>query len=214
MRVRILRFDIWACLALGFLLALGVEKIALNILPSKYEEYKEEHKVSQNQIGGLATEDIYRAQNVNDLLNHEVFTVVSKGIQYKNRGAGYYQGMYLYALTLPSGELVAARINSDSVVKEGDSIYSGNNILPVGKVVMANLTEDEYFINQIEYKEKLSRTDFYIDMVGEAEIVNSETFIDTPIILMQLVTILISFPIFHTIGSKLGIFPYFFEPRS
>ena len=79
---------------------------------------------------------------------------------------------------------------------------------------MANLTEDEYFINQIEYKEKLSRTDFYIDMVGEAEIVNSETFIDTPIILMQLVTILISFPIFHTIGSKLGIFPYFFEPRS
>ena len=69
--------------------------------------------------------------------------------------------MYLYALTLPSGELVAARINSDSVVKEGDSIYSGNNILPVGKVVMANLTEDEYFINQIEYKEKLSRTDFY-----------------------------------------------------
>ena len=122
--------------------------------------------------------------------------------------------MYLYALTLPSGELVAARINSDSVVKEGDSIYSGNNILPVGKIVMANLTEDEYFINQIEYKEKLSRTDFYIDMVGEAEIVNSETFIDTPIILMQLVTILITFPIFHTIGSKLGIFPYFFEPRS
>jgi len=214
MRVRILRFDIWACLALGFLLGLGVEKIALKILPSKYEEYKEEHKVSQDQIGGVATDNIYRAQNVNDLLNHEVFTVVSKGIQYKNRGAGYYQGMYLYALTLPSGELVAARINSDSVVKEGDSIYSGNNILPVGKVVMANLTEDEYFINQIEYKEKLSRTDFYIDMVGEAEIVNSETFIDTPIILMQLVTILISFPIFHTIGSKLGIFPYFFEPRS
>lgn len=213
MRVRLLRFDIWLSLLLSFGLGLGLGKIAEHILPEKYEEYQEEHKVDSGEIGGIAKDDVFRAQNVEDLLKHDTFTVVSKGIQYKNRGAGYYQGMYLHALTLPSGELVAARINSDSVTFDGDSIYSSNTTLPVGRIIQADLKADTYFINQIEYKEKLSRTDFYIDMVGEAEILSSEAFIDTPILLIELVTTLVTFPIFHAIGSRLGIFPYFFEPK-
>lgn len=212
MRYRTLRFDIWVCLALGVLLGMGFGKIAEKILPEKYEEYKADHKVDTGFVGGIANDDIFRAQNIEDLLNHETFTVVSKGIEYKNRGAGYYKGMYLQALTLPSGELIAARINSDSVI-HGEDIYTGNTILPVGKIIYADLNEEDYFIHQIEYKEKLSRHDFYIDMVGDAEIVSEETFIETPIILLQLATVLITFPIFHSIGSKWGIFPYFFEPK-
>ncbi|MCI8575515.1 MAG: hypothetical protein HFI09_03505 [Bacilli bacterium] len=213
MRIRPLRFDIWLCLTLGFLLGLGFGKIAEKILPQKYEEYKEEHKVNKGEIGGIADSSVFRAQNVEDLLTHETFTVISKGIQYKNRGAGYYKGMYLYALTLPSGELVAARINSDSVTFDDESIYSSQATLPVGQIIKADLKEEKYFIDQIEYKEKLSRTDFYIDMVGGAEIMSSEAFIDTPIIIIELLTTLIAFPIIHAIGSRFGIFPYFFEPK-
>lgn len=214
MRYHILRFDIWLCLALGYLLGLGFGKIAEGILPNMYEEYKNEHIVEKGEVGGIADDNIFRAQNIDDLLTHETFTVVSKGIEYRNRGAGYYNGMYLYALTLPSGELIAARINDDSVVSNGDSIFTDNNTLPVGRIINANLTEDSYFINQIEYKEKLNRTDFYIDMVGEAEIVSSESFIDTPILIIQLLTVFITFPIFHFIGSKLGFFPAFFEVKN
>lgn len=210
MRYHILRFDIWICLALSLLIGLGFSKIGEKILSNKYEEYKVEHKVESGMVGGFAEEDTYRAQNIEDLLSHETFTVVSKGIQYKNRGAGYYKGMYLYALTLPSGELVAARINSDSLQQNGDSIYTSDVTLPVGKIVSANLKEEEYFIHQIEYKEKLSTTDFYIDMVGEAEIMSTKAFIDTPLLLIELLSIFILFPIFHFIGSKIGIFPTFF----
>lgn len=213
MRYHHLRFDIWLCLLLSFLLSLGAEKIANQILPKKYEEHKEAHKVDVGNIGGKADENTFRAQNIEDLLSHDTFTVVSPGIEYRNRGAGYYKGFYVYALTLPSGEIVAARINNDSVVNEGDSIFSGDSILPVGKIIKEDLSKEKTFIEQIEYKEPLSRKDFYIDMVGEAAIASEEDFVEGPTILIQLLTILITFPIFHMIGSKLGIFPYFFAPK-
>ncbi len=213
MRVRVLRFDIWLCLLLSFLLSFIPVKVLENVLPKKYEEYTDEHTVDEGQIGGIAGEDVYKAQNVEDLLSHDTFTVISPGIEYKNHGAGYHDGMYLNALKLPSGELIAARINGESVTKTGEDIYSGDSILPVGKIVYDNLEEDTYFINQIEYKEELSRTDFYIDMVGEAERLNKEDYVEAPILLAQLGTIFVAFPIFHALGSKFGIFPYFFPPK-
>lgn len=76
------------------------------------------------------------------------------------------------------------------------------------------MSKDTYFIEQIEHKESLTRKDFYIDMVGKAEIASEESFIEGPIILIQLLTVLFTFPIFHTIGSKIGIFPYFFAPKN
>ena len=175
-RYHILRFDIWLCLALSVLLAFGAGKIANKILPEKYEEHKAEHIVDAGDIGGIADDSIFRAQNIDDLLSHNTFTVISPGIEYRNKGAGYYKGMYLQQLTLPSGEMVAARINSDSVVNDGE-YYSGNSTLPVGRIIEADLTEEQ-------------------------------TFLETPVMIIQLVTVLITFPIFHHIGAKLGIFPH------
>ncbi len=206
-RYHILRFDIWLCLALSVLLAFGAGKIANKILPEKYEEHKAEHIVDAGDIGGIADDSIFRAQNIDDLLSHNTFTVISPGIEYRNKGAGYYKGMYLQQLTLPSGEMVAARINSDSVVNDGE-YYSGNSTLPVGRIIEADLTEEQIFLEQIEFKFPLDRKDFYIDMVGEAEIMSEETFIEAPVMIIQLVTVLITFPIFHHIGAKLGIFPH------
>ena len=213
MRYHSLRFDIWLCLALSVLLSFIPVKIAEKIIPKQYEKYVEEHTVENGAIGGIADENVHRAQNIEELLSHDTFTVISPGIEYRNRGAGYHGKYYMQALTLPSGEKIAAIINNDSVQKTGETIYDGDSILPVGKIVYEDLSKDEYFINQIEYKEKLSRTDFYIDMLGEGGKVSQEDYAVAPTIIIQIVTVLIAFPIFHAIGSKIGIFPYFFPPK-
>ncbi len=214
MRYTNLRFDIWLCLLLSVLISIIPVKIAENILPQKYETYVEEHTVDDGDIGGIADESIYRAQNVEDLLTHDTFTVISPGIEYRNRGGGYYGGNYMNALVLPSGEIIAARINMDSVQSSGDSIYSGESTMPVGKVVYEDLTTNETFLNQIEYKEKLSRTDFYIDMLGNGGKVSEENYSETSIMMIQIITVIIAFPILHSLGAKIGIFPYFWAPKN
>lgn len=208
-----LRFDIWCCLAISVLIAFGTGKLASIILPQKYADLKEEHQVNTDEIGGKATENIFRAESVEDLLNHETFTVISPGIEYRNKGAGFYKNFYLYALTLPSGEIVAARINTESVVHEGDTFSKGDSILPVGKIVKEDLTSNPTFLSQIEYKEPLSRTDFYIDMVGNASIVSEENYVDNTVTIVQVLTVIIAFPLIHMLGSKYGIFPYIFPPK-
>ncbi|MDE6063814.1 MAG: hypothetical protein K2G20_04425 [Lachnospiraceae bacterium] len=214
MRVHRLRFDIWVCLALSVLIAMGSAKIVNLMIPKAYESYVEEHTVEDGEIGGIADESVFRAQSVEDLLSHDTFTVVSPGIEYMNRGAGYFGSYYLYALTLPSGERVAARYNMDSVQKENgedSDIYSGDKILPVGQVVYEDLTESKYFLEQIEHSEPLSRTDFYVDMCGNGGKMSQETYSETPVILVQILTVVICFPLLHMLGSKMGFFPRFFS---
>ena len=123
------------------------------------------------------------------------------GIEYRNKGGGYYNNYYMHALTLPSGERVAAVINSDSVQSMG------------GKIVYEDLTQNEYFIGQIEYSEDLTRTDFYIDMIGTGGRLSQEDYSELPTLLAQFLTVIIAFPILHALGSKFGLFPYFFEPK-
>lgn len=208
-----LRFDIWLCLALSVLIAMGTGKLAAKILPQKYADLKAEHQVNNDEIGGKASENIFRATSVSDLLNHETFTVISPGIEYRNKGAGFYQNFYLYALTLPSGEIVAARINTENVIHDGDTLSKGDSILPVGKIVKEDLSSNPTFLSQIEYKEPLTRTDFYIDMVGNASIISEENYVDNTVTIVQVLTVIIAFPLIHLLGSKYGIFPYIFPPK-
>ena len=212
----ILRYVLWICLAIGFAVSLGVEAITKNILTNQYENHKAEHIVSAGEIGGAATEDTFRAENIEDLLSHDTFTVISLGIEYRNRGAGFYGGMYLYSLILPSGERVAARINTDSVKKTdgSDSPFGGESILPIGRIVQEDLTSNPTFISQIEHSEPLTRKDFYIDMVGNAAIQSEESFIEGPTVALQLITVAIVSAITHYAGSKLGIFPAFYRRKT
>lgn len=213
MRYHSLRFDIWLCLLLSVLISMIPAKIVEKNLPEKYEAYAEEHKVNDGDIGGIADESVFKAQSVEDLLSHDTFTIVSPGIEYRNRGAGYYESYYMQAVTLPSGELVAACINTDSVQNTGDSIYSGDSILPVGKIVYEDLSSNETFISQIEYKEPLTRKDFYIDMLGNGGKVSEESYSSDTTTIVQIITVIIAFPILHALGAKLGIFPYFWAPK-
>lgn len=213
MRTHYLRFDIWLCLLISVGLSFIPVKILEATLPKQYEQYVEEHTVADGEIGGKAGEDVFRAQNVDDLLNHDTFTVISPGVQYMNKGGGYHGSYYFHALTLPSGEKIAAKINSDSIQRDRDNIYKGDTTLPVGKIVYEDLSADATFINQIEFKEPLTRTDIYIDMMGIGGKLSEEDYQEAPTMLAQLLTVVIAFPILHWLGSKFGIFPYFFPPR-
>lgn len=208
----LLRFDIWFCLLLAYGLSLGAEKLTALVLPPAYESYVEEHTVADGEIGGRAGADIPRVQSVEELLRQERFTIVSPGIEYRNRGAGYHDGVYTYAVTLPSGEVVAAVINMENVQQEGD-YYTSDHILPVGQVVYDDLTKDKSFLNQIQYGGELSRTDFYVDMRGNGGTVSQEDYSDHYASIVQVATLFLSFPLFHSLGAHLGIFPFFITPR-
>lgn len=213
MRRRVpLRFDIWLTLLIAFVISLGTTKLTELIVPSLYEQHVEDHTVADGDIGGKAGAEVFRARSVDDLLAHDTFTILSDGIEYCNRGGGYYGNHYMNAVTLPSGELVAAVINSDSVQSEGD-YFSGVNTLPVGRVVFEDLESSESFLRQIEYSEPLSRHDFYIDMLGTGGKVQEVDYVERWTGTVQAVTILVCFPLIHSLGAKLGLFPFFFVPK-
>lgn len=212
MRRRYLSFDAWLCLALSMLLALGTGKVTEMIAAPLYQQHLEAHKPVDGEIGGPAGEAVFQARTVEDLLCHDSFTVMSHGIQYRNRGAGYFEGKYLQALTLPSGELVAAWINEESVQQvNGDDYFTSDKRLPLGRVVYADLAAEESFLHQIEYSEPLSRLDFYVDMVGDTAVLNEEYALETPKLMAQLATVFIAFPLLHMLGSKLGLFEAYFS---
>ena len=212
MRYTRMRFDIWLTLLIAFGISLGTTKLTQLIIPSLYEQHVEDHTVADGDIGGKAGAEVFRARSVDDLLAHDTFTILSDGIEYCNRGGGYYGNHYMNAVTLPSGELVAAVINSDSVQSEGD-YFSGVNTLPVGRVVFEDLESSASFLRQIEHSEPLSRHDFYIDMLGTGGKVQEVDYVERWTGTVQAVTILVCFPLIHSLGAKLGIFPYFFPPR-
>ena len=91
--------------------------------------------------------------------------------------------------------------------------YSSDHTLPVGKVVWADLTDDEYFMQQISYGDPLTRTDFYVDMWGVGGAMDQEDYFEHRVDAVQAVVTIICFPLLHSIGAKLGLFPYFFPPR-
>ena len=214
MRRRILPFDVWLCLLLAALAAWGTGAMAEHIAQKMYTKEVEAHAPVAGQIGGPAGESVFQAQSVTDLLTHETFTVPSHGIEYRNRGAGYYDGKYFQALTLPSGELVAAWINEDGIqMVDGSDYYTADKILPLGRVVYEDLTQSETFLDQIQFREPLSRTDFYIDMVGDTAVLNEEQAIGTPKLVVQLLTVVILFPLIHAGGSKMGLFPAYFAKK-
>ena len=212
MRYHRMRFDIWLTLLIAFGISLGAVKVTELILAETYKSYVEKHTAADGDIGGRAGKDVFRAQSVDDLLGHDTFTIVSPGIEYRNRGAGYYGSYYLYAVTLPSGEWVAAAINREGVQYEGE-YYSSEHTLPVGRVVYEDLTSNEYFMDQIEFREPLSRTDFYVDMLGVGGKASQKDYTSNYTGVVQMVTILICFPLIHALGARIGLFPYFFAPR-
>lgn len=207
-----MRFDIWLTLLIAFGIGIGAGKIAELFLPAMYESYVQEHTVAEGDIGSKAGEDVFRVQSVDDILSHDTFTIVSPGIEYRNKGAGYYDGVYTYAVTLPSGEVVAAQINMENVQQEGD-YYASDHTLPVGQVVWADLTQSEMFMSQISYGIPLSRTDFYVDMLGVGGVMSEEDYFKPRINTAQVVATVVCFPFLHALGAKLGLFPFFFAPR-
>lgn len=213
-RRRILPFDVWVCLGLSLLIAWGTGAVAQRVADARYQVHVQAHTPVAGEVGGAAGPEVVRVRSVEELLRCEKFTIVSPGIEYRNRGGGYYKGRYCYAVTLPSGERVAAWVNGDSVQEEGGhDYYSSDKILPVGRVVYEDLEADPTFLEQIEFSEPLSRHDFYIDMVGDTAVASQEQVLDTSKAVTQVMTVVVCFPLFHAVGSKLGLWGYYFPPK-
>lgn len=219
MRYRLMRLDIWLCLLLAYLAALGTGKLTVLLTATTYDSYVEAHTIQDGQVGGRAGPEVPRAQSVEDLLSLDTFTVESPGIEYRNRGAGYGDEGYFYMLTLPSGELVAALINEDAVQTDGFrdedwiNYYQGTTVLPVGRVVWKDLRADTRLIGQIEYSEPLTRTDFYLDMCNGGGTASKEHYSTRYEAMVQVLTVFLLFPLLHYAGSHLGVLPYLIPPR-
>lgn len=209
MRRVMLPADAWICLLLSMIIAFGTGYVAKQVAQKAYEKELEKHQPVDGEIGGRADETVFRAESVEDLLSHDTFTIVSEGIHYKNVGLGYHGKFAYYNVELPSGESVAAVINGESV----QSTDERDSILSVGRVVWEDLSQDEAFLHQIEYNVPLTRKDFYVDMVGNTAVMAEEQAVGAPQLIVQVLTVCICYPIFHAIGSGLGIFPRYFLPN-
>ena len=213
MRAYHMRYDVLISMGAAFLASWGVGKGVDVVTAMTYSSYVQEHTVAENQVGGIAGDEIFRAESIDDLLSHDTFTIVSEGISYRNDGGGYYNNQYMQNVELASGERVAALIEISSVQNTGADIFSGDAILPVGQVVYEDLTPSENFMTQIQSGYKLDRTDFYVDMMGHGGAASLENYQEYKKIPYQAAAFIIVFPLFHALGSRLGVFPYFFEPR-
>lgn len=213
MRRHRLPIDAFLCLMISAIIAMGTGNIAGRLAEKNYEKEVEEHRPVEGNIGAPADETVFRAESIDDLLSHDTFTIVSPGIKYRNEGAGFYGGFYFYNVELPSGERVAARINTESVQTEDASTFSGDSILPLGCIVWEDLTQSEGFLDQIEYQDPLTRKDFFVDMVGDTAVMDEEQALETPKVVVQVLTVVICYPILHALGSMIGIFPSYFSFR-
>lgn len=214
MRYRRIRYDVFFCLLIAFGAAYLAGMVVDKITARTYETYLESKEVADGEVGGVATDDIYRVTCVDDIRTHDLFTLETEGITYRNEGQAYFGSIYCYNVELPSGERVAMCINNKKVVSEGD-YYTGINTLPVGRLVEADLSEDETFMEQMNYKGEmpLSATDFYVDMVGEGSHVGEKTYKEGYRNWAQIIVGFLVFALVHNLGARIGIFPYFFASK-
>lgn len=214
MRYRRVRYDVFICMLCAAGAAFLAGKAADKYTERTYDSYVESKEVAPGEVGGVAGDDVYRITCIDDIRAHDVFTMETEGIAYRNEGQGYFGGIYLYNVELPSGERVAMTISNKNVVSEGD-YYTGINTLPVGRMVEADLTEDESFMEQVNYKgdQPLTATDFYVDMVGEGIYMSEHSYKNDIRGWVQILTGIVVFAVVHNLGARLGIFPYFFASK-
>ena len=211
MRTHILPVDAAICLGIAALISIPVGHFTNTLISDSFDTKKEALAPEAGNIGGLATDDVFRAESVDDMLSHDTFTVECLYRDAYGSANGYHDGMSLNRLTLSSGESVAYRANTENVVHTGgDSFSSDTIVLPVGKVVYEDLSKDTAFLSQIEYREPLSRTDFYVDMAGSAFMESKDQTVNVSSLWAQIITVVILYPIFHAIGSKIGLWESYF----
>lgn len=206
MRIYKIRFDVLICILLSALVVFGVSKVLPVFYSYLYNRYTQAHMVSDGDVGGKAGEDVYRVQSVEEILSHDTFTVQVGHSSVMIADTGYFGDNYLLNLELPSGERVAACINDDARQRNDEEDYY---IMPVGKVVEADLSKDVEFMSRIERSGALSRTDFYLDMNGNggSGLVSVERYDEQYTLYIKAVVAILSFIVFHTIGCRMGLFP-------
>ena len=68
MRLHRLRFDIWLCLLVAYLVSLGTGAAASALSAATYDGYAEVHSAAPGQAGSPAGPEVPRAQSIAELL--------------------------------------------------------------------------------------------------------------------------------------------------
>lgn len=207
-----MRFDVLICFVLAGLLTAGAGRILPGVYSMLYDRYQKTHTAADGEIGGRAGEDVYLAQSVEDMLSHDSFTFQIESASFKTADAGCFGETLLNNLALPSGERVAVSVNYDTARITDDEDYY---IMPVGRVVEADLSEDPRCLTFMEKYNALSRTDFYVDMQGSGPsgLAGADSYDEKYTLYIEGLTAVSSFFLFHFLGVKLGLFPRFLTSR-
>ena len=151
----------------------------------------------------------------------QTFTVETSTVKYSNYGVLTGAEYDWRILTLDDGSAFAVKLNSKKI-QDGEAL--GENILPVGKVVLEEPEILEKAKEMLEGSGKTLIYDAYIDMDGEAKATYISGGMKTAMLIMGIGSMIMPFVLFavyiaatlwvHSIFVKKGIFPPVFANRN
>ncbi len=211
LRRRGLSFVVAIILLISMAAGSGLAFIYENLLVNTaYEIYNNLTEQEEGLIGTVSiNSDVPYLNSIEEIVNYDgEFTIRledESGFSYTH-GTGFLGDKTLYKIKLPSGEMISAHINTESIHFNSGEFSKKDITLPIGRVVYEEI--EGYTLEQLESpnSDPLSRTDFYIDMYGNTNMSESY-FKQMSTSIVTLVGAAIMFLIIRHIGIYLGIYP-------
>lgn len=179
------------------------------IAPLLYPYYASQFHVGDGDVGSPASADTPAASSIAEMMENERFTVHPADPYWDDiEGPVILDNVRYYALLLPSGERISARVRMKAVTESGSEDLP--DTLPVG--TLRRIEPKEIRGNGAELR--LTTTEYYVDMIGDfGKILSQKDFsydLGRKLILLYFPLIFL----FRVAGVHLGLFsPTFFVRR-
>lgn len=179
------------------------------LAPLLYPHYASQFHVGDGDVGSPAAADTPVASSIAEMMENERFTVRPADPYWDDiEGPVILDNVRYYALLLPSGERISARVRGDAVTESGSEELP--DTLPVG--TLRRIAPKEIRGNGEE--QRLSTTEYYVDMIGDfGRMLSEENFSND----LGRRLLLLYFPLLLLIrvaGVRLGLFsPVLFARR-
>lgn len=132
------------------------------IAPLLYPYYASQFHVGDGDVGSPASADTPAASSIAEMMENERFTVHPADPYWDDiEGPVILDNVRYYALLLPSGERISARVRMKAVTESGSEDLP--DTLPVG--TLRRIEPKEIRGNGAELR--LTTTEYYVDMIGD-----------------------------------------------